>query len=287
MRTLRNDGILLLAVAALLIAVVITPRIVVAAAEERLEFTFGVVPQFEARELASIWVPIFQALEKETGYKLRMVGAPRIPDFERAFEAGEFDFAYMNPYHSLTALREQGYKPLVRDDSDLYGVLVVGRESQVTDIQQLQGETIAFPAPNALGASLLMRAELSNVHGINHKSLYAQTHTSSYLNVLLGETSAAGGVMKTFQQLPAEIQERLRIIYETRHIPSHPVVAHPRVPEAAVIRVQKAIIKLANTAEGAQMLSRIPMKNPIVTNLADYEKLSEWGLEKFYVNPGN
>lgn len=271
----------------LLLVTGLTPWMVKADVTRQQEFTFGVVPQFEARELASIWVPVLQALEEETGYGFRMVGAPRIPDFERAFEAGEFDFAYMNPYHALAALREQGYKPLVRDDSELYGVLIVDRESRISDIQQLSSEKIAFPAPNALGASLLMRADLSRLHGIEYQSLYTQTHTSSYLNVLLGEAAAAGGVMRTFNQLPAEMQERLRIIYETRRMPPHPVVAHPRVPEAAVIRVQEAFLSIAATSEGSELLSRIPMKNPMASSLIEYEELTEWGLEEFYVNPGN
>jgi phosphonate transport system substrate-binding protein len=92
-------------------------------------YSVGVVPQFEARELAAIWIPILAELSKRTGLRLTMKGSPRIPEFEIAFEAGEFDFAYMNPYHAMIAARKQGYIPLVRDAEPLYGVLAVRKDS--------------------------------------------------------------------------------------------------------------------------------------------------------------
>ncbi len=66
-------------------------------------YIFGVVPQFEARKLAGIWLPILRELEKRTGLRFRMAGSQEIPDFERAFMAEKFDFAYMNPYHAMLA----------------------------------------------------------------------------------------------------------------------------------------------------------------------------------------
>jgi phosphonate transport system substrate-binding protein len=185
-------------------------------AQDKPTFNVGVVPQFEARKLADIWLPILDELERRTGYHFDMEGSARIPVFEKSFEAGEFDFAYMNPYHCLVAMETQGYVPLVKDGSrKLFGVLVVRKDSPFEKVEDLAGRTIAFPAPNALGASLLMRAELARKVGIGFEAVYAQTHTSSYLNVVLGEADAAGGVMSTLQKQDPEIRDQLRVIYET------------------------------------------------------------------------
>ncbi len=124
-------------------------------------FTVGIVPQFEALRLASTWLPILEELEKRTGHTFEMIGAPTIPAFEVAFQGGEYDIAYMNPYHGVMAEQAQGYIPIVRDGSRmLYGILAVRKDSPLQDVKELDGKKIAFPAPNALGASLLMRAEL-------------------------------------------------------------------------------------------------------------------------------
>ncbi len=48
----------------------------VAPACSETQYTFGVVPQFEARRLSDIWVPILDELERRTGLNLTMVGSP-------------------------------------------------------------------------------------------------------------------------------------------------------------------------------------------------------------------
>ncbi|HCY85953.1 MAG TPA: phosphate ABC transporter, partial [Desulfobacteraceae bacterium] len=118
-------------------------------------FSVGVVPQFEARKLRRVWQPILNRLEAATGEKFKLVGSPTIPTFEAEFMDGDFDFAYMNPYHLILAHRKVGYRPLVRDvGRKLFGVLVVAENGGIKEVSDLAGKVIAFPAPNALGASL-------------------------------------------------------------------------------------------------------------------------------------
>lgn len=176
------------ALAALCVSATVTTQ---AAADT---FTVGIVPQFEALRLASTWLPILEELEKRTGHTFEMIGAPTIPAFEVAFQDGEYDIAYMNPYHGVMAEQAQGYIPIVRDGSRmLYGILAVRKDSPLQDVKELDGKKIAFPAPNALGASLLMRAELDMLHDVQVEESYVSTHSSAYLNTVLGTADAAGG----------------------------------------------------------------------------------------------
>lgn len=247
-------------------------------------YRFGVVPQFEPQKLFAIWRPILDELESRTGLKFQLVGSAKIPVFETAFLEGDFDFAYMNPYHAMIASEHQGYEPLVRDGSrSLFGVLVVKKDGPVTEVSQLDKTTIAFPAPNALGASLLMRADLDRFHSIAFKPTYVQTHSSVYLHVALGLASAGGGVLSTLKRQPAEIQDQLRVLYKTRSMAPHPITAHPRVPTEHRALVRRAIISLGETKEGKAMLAKIPMREVVATTLEDYLPLKEWGLEDFYV----
>ncbi|MBF0358418.1 MAG: phosphate/phosphite/phosphonate ABC transporter substrate-binding protein [Magnetococcales bacterium] len=249
-------------------------------------YKFGVVPQFEPRKLSSIWRPILDALEERTGYKFRMTGSPQIPDFEGLFMSGEFDFAYMNPYHSVLAAKKQGYIPLVRDNGvRLFGVLTVKKDSGVTDIKQLAGKTIAFPAPNALGASLLMRADLIDLHGIDFKPKYVKTHSSVYLNVALGLADAGGGVMGTLNQQKKTVKDSLSVIYKTRTMSPHPVTAHPRVDPIVRERVKNAFLELGKTEHGAFLLRKVPIKKVGPASISDYEEITQWGLDRYYKSP--
>lgn len=250
-------------------------------------YKIGIVPQYDSRQLSATWTPIIEYLEVETGYDFTFVGSPRIPEFEVAFKNGDFDFAYMNPYHVLRAVESQGYIPLIRDGGrKLYGVLVVRKDGPIRELSDLNGGQIAFPAPNALGASLMMRASLVREHGLDFQSVFVSTHTSAYMNVALGQADAAGGVQATLGQLAPEVRDRLHVIYETPRVAPHPVVAHPRVPTEVREAVRDAFLKLGQSEEGRALLLSVPIKMPVTASYNDYLPLSVMGLEVFYVNPG-
>jgi len=256
----------------------------VTAQTEQKVYTIGIVPQFEIRHIRKIWNPILNEIKKKTGYKLKFVGSPTIPDFESEFSAGSFDFAYMNPYHALIANKKQGYIPLVRDNGrELQGILVVRKDSGIDSVKDLNGAKISFPAPNALGASLLMRADLRNQHKINFNPVYVKTHSSVYLNVIVKQTDAGGGVGKTLKQQKENIRGALKVIYRTPKVSPHPLSVHPRVPEKVKEDIKQAFLKLGESDAGKALLSKIPMKKVGDAKISDYTPLNKFNLDEFYV----
>ena len=259
-----------------------SPASVTADAEK--VYTFGVVPQFEQRKLFRIWRPILDELQQRTGLKFRLVGTPKIPVFEKQFLSGDFDFAYMNPYHIIQASDSQGYVPLVHDGGrTLNGVIVVPKDSPITSPAELEGKDMAFPSANALGASMLIRADLFNRFKVNVNPRYVQTHSSVYLHVANNLVAAGGGVQSTLQSQVPSVKDAVRVIYTTVGIPPHPVAAHPRVPAAQRKSVQQAFLDLAATPEGASMLAGVPMTSLVATSIKDYEVIETMGLKAFYI----
>lgn len=255
-----------------------------AAESEEGVYTVGVVPQFEARKLHGIWRPILDSLESETGFRFKLRGATSIPVFETEFLSDSFDFAYMNPYHLVLANQKAGYTPLVRDHGrQLFGVLVVKKDSNIKSPSELDGKKVAFPAPNALGASLQMRQELEDNFGAKVKPSYVKTHDSVYLDVLLGVSEAGGGVQKTLNRQKKKYRDALRVIHRTKKVAPHPFAASSRVPENVREAVIKAFLKIGNSEEGKTLLARIPIKKIGVASMQDYEPLTSMGLERFYV----
>ncbi|MFT6436196.1 MAG: phosphonate transport system substrate-binding protein [Candidatus Azotimanducaceae bacterium] len=248
-------------------------------------YKFGVVPQFEPRKLADIWMPILAELSSRTGLKFEMVGSSRIGEFERSFLAGEYHFAYMNPYHALLASSNKGYVPLVRDHGrKLSGILVVRKDSKIKNVEELNGKSVAFPSPNALGASLLMRADLEKREGVHVKPIYVQTHSSVYLNVLLNKTVSGGGVMGSLRLQSKDVQDGLRVLYKTREMMPHPVVAHPNVNEKDRQLVRNAFLAMGETEQGAALLAKVPFKKVGEAGVLEYLELQSWGLDEFFVN---
>jgi len=264
-------------------SLVCTSSIAISAPANTQIFSVGIVPQFDSRKIHKIWHPILKELEKATGHKFRLRGTPTLLAFEKEFNAGHFDFAYINPYQAALANNRQGYIPLVRDfGKKLQGVLVVKKSGNIKKVEELSGQTVSFPAPNALGAYLMIHADLVDFFEIQIKPQYVKTHSSVYLNVALGITKAGGGVQTTLNQQPAEIRDALHILYKTRQIVPHPFSAHPRVNPAIIAQVTEALLSLSKTAQGKQMLKKIPIKQMGPSSIKDYTALSELGLERFY-----
>ncbi len=247
------------------------------------QFTVGVVPQFDARTLQQNWLPIIKELQQRTGHRFILRGSQSIPLFDKQLLAGEFDFAYINPYHLLKSNRGNGYIPLVRDAANqLHGILIVRKDSPYQRVEQLQGQILAFPSPNALGASLMLRAVLTREFKIPFQPRYVNSHDSVYLNVVLGSAAAGGGIASTLAQQPIAIRDQLRVLYTTTAVSSHPLVAHPRVPEAVRSAVQEALLALGQSDSGQQLLGRIPIKTIGPANLADYATMAKMHLDEFY-----
>jgi len=240
----------------------------------------GVVPQFEERKLLEVWQPVLEYVSNQSGCQLYWTGSANIPDFEDRFIEGAYDLSYMNPYHALLAWDAQKYRPLVRSGSrKLQGVLVVREGGSINRLDDLNGKTLAFPSPNALGASLLMRAELATLHGLDITPKYVKTHPSVYLHVAKGLVPAGGGVARTLAAADPLVKSRLKVLYETRAVAPHPLVIHPRIPEQVASKIQAAFLKLQ--VDHPELLAGIPMNDPVKASIDDYLPLRDLNLKEF------
>ena len=243
------------------------------------------VPQFEVRKLYSIWQPILNAIETKTGLKIKFSASTNIQNFEAELELEKFDFAYMNPYHMLLA-SQNGYEPLVRDTNKmLHGILVVRKDSNIKSLDDLDGKVVAFPSPNALGASLQMRQETHDKFGIQIKARFVKTHDSVYLNVILREAAAGGGVQKTLYKQKDAYKDQLRIIHKTTPVSPHPIAANKNLPSHIKSAVMKTLLNMGQSTEGNKLLERIPINAIGLADMEDYLPLKSMGLERFYVKP--
>lgn len=247
-------------------------------------YSVAIVPQFSAQQIHAEWQPLLKRVGDEAGVTLEMQFPSSIPAFESAFQRGEPDFIFGNPYHAVMARRKQGYIPLVRDAKPLTGILVVARDGPVSSLKGLSGHKIAFPAPNAFGASLYMRALLIEKEQLRIEPVYVKTHGNVYRQVLVGDFAAGGGVNQTFGDLPAAMRDKLQVLYETPGAASHPLAAHPRVPEGVRKRVTAAFLKQAGDEPGKALLKDVRIPNPVAADYArDYGPLEKLRLDKYLV----
>jgi phosphonate transport system substrate-binding protein len=244
--------------------------------------TFYVVPQFPVDEIHRTWSPVLKKVGEQAGITLHLKIPASITAFEKELLAGVPDVAYMNPYHAVMARRAARYEPILSDGEQmLSGILVVPIDSEVRTVQQLAGREIAFPSPNAFGASLYLRALLTQNEKITFRPRYVSTHSNAYRLTIAGAVAAGGGIRQTLGREPAELRSRLRVIYETPQSSPHPVGVHPRVTPAQRKALQAAMIGVAESPETAQLMAEIQLRRPRAASYADYAPLERLSLEKF------
>lgn len=243
---------------AVLIGLLLSPPLLTAEPES---YNFGVVPQQSATQLAKLWTPILKKLSSDTGLQIRFETAKNIPTFEARLAAGRYDFAYMNPYHFTVFNKNPGYQALAkRTNQPIKGIIVVRKESDISSLNELQGHSLAFPAPAAFAASVLPRAKLTS-DNINFTAKYVSSHDSVYLGVSKGIFKAGGGVMRTFNNAPKTVRENLKILWTTAPYTPHAIAFHPKLSNDISEKLRSALINLNTTQEGRNLLTSIKFKN--------------------------
>jgi phosphonate transport system substrate-binding protein len=241
--------------------------------------TFAIVPQQSASKLARTWAPILDYLGRESGLSLEFATAPDIPEFEARLAAGEYDISYMNPLHYTVFSETPGYRAFAKArDKHIEGILVARKDSPIQSPPELDGATLAFPAPGAFAASVLTRAYLT-AEGIGFTPRYVSSHDSVYRTVAKGLYPAGGGVLRTFNSMEADVRAQLRVLWTTRGYTPHAFAAHPRVPSGSVERLAQAMAGMDADETGRALLARLAVKGFETAKDSDWDDVRSLGIQ--------
>ncbi|MCL1477501.1 MAG: phosphate/phosphite/phosphonate ABC transporter substrate-binding protein [Marinobacter sp.] len=116
-------------------------------------------------------------------------------------------------------------------DHSINGIIVIRRESALDDIQDLEGGDLAFPAPAAFAATLIVQSSLKQ-EGVDFRSHFVSSHDAVYRGVAAGRFVAGGGINRTYDALPERIREQLRVLWVSSGFTPHAIAVHPRVPHS-------------------------------------------------------
>lgn len=244
------------------------------------EVILGVVPQQSPLKLAKKWSKVTSYLYSETGIKVVFKTEKSIPKFEKELYAGNYDIAYMNPYHFVVANKEQKYEAFTRAKKNIVGILLAKDKEVSLEPDNLKGKTFLFPAPNAFAATLLTKFELKEKFGFNvdkdAKVLYVNSHDSVYKGIARDIGYLGGGIIRTFNNFnEGKDKNKLNIVYKTNAYPSHPIAAHPRVSKEVIEKIQAAFLNMP-----ADIKKTLSIKAFKVTNSAEFDVIKQIGVKE-------
>ncbi len=244
------------------------------------EYTFGIVPQQSASKLARLWGPILAEISNQSGVKLRFATAPDIPAFEARLAAGEYDFAYMNPYHYTVFSKSSGYHALAKaKDKKIKGILVVRKDTEIADMQSLADSQLAFPAPAAFAATILTQSHLEKSR-VAYTPKYVSSHDSVYRTVAKGLYPAGGGVIRTLRNVAPEVRDQLKVFWISEGYTPHAFAASPAVDKSTRQTVKDALIALDTNERGRKLLGSIRLKGLEAALDSDWDDVRELSLKR-------
>jgi len=242
------------------------------------DLVLGVVPQQSPLKLSKKWLQITSYLKDTTGINVVFKTEKSIPSFEAKLYKGEYDLAYMNPYHFIQANKNQNYQASIRAKKNIKGILLSKEKSVDFSIENLKGKTFLFPAPNAFAATLLTKYELKEKFNFdidkNAKVLYVNSHDSVYKGISREIGYLGGGIVRTYNNFKSKNDKsKTNIVYETSTYPSHPIAFHPRVKKEDIKKIQKAFLNMPK-----KLKSILSIKEFRKTNTSEYDVIKNLGV---------
>jgi phosphonate transport system substrate-binding protein len=240
----------------------------------------GITPLKPAAKLAEEWTPLLDQVARRSGVELRFRTATSIPAFGERLEKGEYDIAYMNPYHYQVVSASPGYRAFARErNQPLEGILIVRKDSKIKSLRDINGAKVSFPTPLAFAASMLTQAEL-HAQGIQVHAQYVQSHDSVLKSVAGGHFEVGGTILKVLQTADPQLGGSLRVLHTTAVYHSHPFGAHPRVPAGTVQKLQQAFSSLQQDEVGRKLLATVAFKGFEPAIDSDYNDVRRLDLKK-------
>lgn len=220
----------------------------------------GVFPYLSTRTLLSTWQPLQQFLAQRLGQPVLIVTAPDMRTFVERTQSGAYPLVVTAPHFARLAQKEAGYRPLLRAQRDLVGVLVVAEDAPIRSIADLRGKMLATPDTLAiitrLGLNLLREQGLEP--GRDVFPVEMPSHNAAVLAVR--QNVAAGAVVSVtaLQQLPPEQRQGLRVLAQTPRMPHVMILARGDLPAAEAERLAQLIQEFVQqTPEGRQFMDSL------------------------------
>ena len=168
------------------------------------------------------------------------------------------------------------------DDRLFTGLILVRRDSGITQISDLKGKTMAYPAPTALAATMMPQYYLQT-HGLDvpHdvENRYVGSEESAILNVYYGHTAAGATWSLPWREFQAKHPNQaaaLEVKWQTPSLINNGVVVRDDVPPELAEKVAVLLETLHTTPEGEALLRQLNLPYFERANDQRYQVIEEF-----------
>ena len=241
-------------------------------------YRLAVHPLHNPQKLSAAYQPLVDHLNRQLkGARIELEASRDYQAFEVKLRRREPAFLLPNPWQTLQA-QKVGYHVIAMagNAEDFKGIFIVRKDGGIHKLADLKGKTVAYPSPTALAAAIMPQRFLydNGIHiGRDLQNVYVGSQESSIMNVYLRQ-AAAGATWpppwRLFQRdHPAEAAQ-LKVAWETPSLINNSVMVRDDVPTAVREGVQRTLMELADTPQGAAVLGAMETARFHPANDASY-----------------
>jgi phosphonate transport system substrate-binding protein len=242
-------------------------------------YLFGVHPLHNPQRLFKVFDPMMVYLSDHIeGVRFKLEASRNYAAYDKKLYAKKFHFSLPNPFQTINAV-DLGYRVFAKmgDDENFRGIILVRKDAGIQQVSDLKGKAVSYPAPTALAATMMPQYYLQT-HGVSVlKDLdnrYVGSQESSVMNVFHGKTSAASTwppPWNAMRKERPELDEQLRVIWQTKPLLNNGLVVHPDVPDKITAQVTYLLTDLHNHQRGREILALMELSRYETANNDTYQ----------------
>jgi phosphonate transport system substrate-binding protein len=239
----------------------------------------SLAPTTDTRKALAAGEPLVKLLEKETGLRVKLSVPTSYAATIEAMSTHNIDVGWLAPLAYVLAHDRVGAEVLVANvrngSTTSMGQIVVRADSGITDLDALRGKRFAFADDVSVTGHHLPVAFLL-ARGLNPADHFADTvfvggddrvlmavyNRQVDAGAIVGESGPDAIAMSTlartsFQPLPPDLGEQLRIIARTDSIPNDVVSVRKGVPPEPGQKIRDGLLRVAASPDGAAALREL------------------------------
>ena len=229
------------------------------------------LPEENVPSKQEVWQQVFDFIAQETKLELIFEPASSQLDFELKLAKSYYDLALVTPLQFDAFRDNPGYQAQVkRKAQPIRAIIFVKKNSQIKTFANLRDTIIAFPNPLNFESSIVPRESLKRLN-FNIIPQFLSSEAAVYQEVIRERYIAGAGTNENFRAQPLEIQNSLRIIWDSPGFSPHAFVAHPRVDFFSLTKLKRAFVDMIKDEQAKKLLPYI-----FVDNGFEVARNSDW-----------
>ncbi len=259
------------------------------ASQQDQALIFGVCPYLSASQMVAQLSPLVKRIEEALDRKVVMISAPDFISFVDRTTRGDYDLVLTAPHMGRLAQLQDGWQPVVQSGQTLAAVFLVRRESDIQDIADLRGKTMAIGNRNSVTYFLTEKTLTEKGLTVDKdvEIIECSTFSNVAQSVFLAEVAAGATpvlLWDTWQYVNAEQHAQLRELFRTKPAaPNFFMMASPKTDQPTIRRLIGSLSSYQDSPEGrdffrkSQFISFLPVEE---STMKDIDPLLRVLLEK-------